>query len=95
MLKKGCGISGDDITETTLEEARKVEPEAQLGDLVMVESTPKDFRTRCRANCAPVIQQRIAMQNAKPRCLLEKQLGEVVSGVVQAVGAAGLTIGLE
>ena len=31
----------DPRTEVTLEEARKYDPEAQIGDLVMVESTPQ------------------------------------------------------
>jgi N utilization substance protein A len=30
-------------TEVLLEEARKVNPEAQLGDMVVVETTPSDF----------------------------------------------------
>jgi len=33
----------DPRTEVTLEEAQKVDPNAQIGDLVMVESTPADF----------------------------------------------------
>ncbi len=86
----------NDITETTLEEARKVNPEAQLGDLVMVESTPKDFGRVAAQTARQVIQQRIRDAERKAQvAYFEKQLGEVVSGVVQAVGAAGLTIGLE
>lgn len=86
----------NDITETTLEEAKKVEPEAQLGDLVMVESTPKDFGRVAAQTARQVIQQRIRDAERKAQvAYFEKQLGEVVSGVVQAVGAAGLTIGLE
>lgn len=86
----------NDITETTLEEARKVDPEAQLGDLVMVESTPEDFGRVAAQTARQVIQQRIRDAERKAQvAYFEKQLGEVVSGVVQAVGAAGLTIGLE
>jgi len=86
----------NDITETTLETARKVDPEAQLGDLVMVESTPKDFGRVAAQTARQVIQQRIRDAERKAQvAYFEKQLGEVVSGVVQAVGAAGLTIGLE
>lgn len=33
----------DDRTEVLLSEARQVDPEAELGDMVVVESTPEDF----------------------------------------------------
>jgi len=33
----------DDRTEVLLEEARKVNPEVQLGDMAIVETTPADF----------------------------------------------------
>lgn len=86
----------NEITEVTLEDALKVEPEAALGDLVMVESTPKDFGRVAAQTARQVIQQRIRDAERKAQVtFFEKQLGEVVSGVVQAVGAAGLTVGLE
>ena len=40
-------------TEVTLEEARKVNPEAQLGDMVIVESTPADFGRVAAQTAAP------------------------------------------
>lgn len=84
------------ITEVDLDTARKVEPEAQLGDLVIVESTPGDFGRVAAQTARQVIQQRIRDAERKAQVTYyEKQLGEIVSGVVQAVGAAGLTIGLE
>ncbi len=84
------------ITEVELEIARQVEPEAQLGDLVIVESTPGDFGRVAAQTARQVIQQRIRDAERKAQVVYyEKQLGEIVSGVVQAVGAAGLTVGLE
>ena len=84
------------ITEVSLEAARAVEPEAQLGDLVVVESTPGDFGRVAAQTARQVIQQRIRDAERKAQVnYYEKQLGEIVSGIVQAVGAAGLTIGLE
>jgi len=84
------------ITEVELEVARQVEPEAQLGDLVIVESTPGDFGRVAAQTARQVIQQRIRDAERKAQVnYYEKQLGEIVSGVVQAVGAAGLTVGLE
>lgn len=84
------------VTEVSLKDARAVEPEAQLGDLVVVESTPGDFGRVAAQTARQVIQQRIRDAERKAQVnYYEKQLGEIVSGIVQAVGAAGLTIGLE
>lgn len=86
----------NEITEVTLEDALKADPNAVLGDLVMVESTPKDFGRVAAQTARQVIQQRIRDAERKAQVsFFEKQLGEVVSGVVQAVGASGLTVGLE
>ncbi len=88
--------SQDDRTEVTLENARKVSPEAELGSMVLVESTPKDFGRVAAQTARQVIQQRIRDAERQSQLnFYEKQLGEIVSGVVQAVGAQGLTIGLE
>jgi N utilization substance protein A len=84
------------VTEVDLEAARQVDPEAQPGDLVIVESTPGDFGRVAAQTARQVIQQRIRDAERKAQVsFFEKQLGEIVSGVVQAVGASGLTIGLE
>ena len=86
----------NDITEVTLVEARKVNPEAELGSLVMVETTPTDFGRVAAQTARQVIQQRIRdAERAAQVAYYEKQLGEIVSGVIQAVGATGLTIGLD
>ncbi|NMB54159.1 MAG: transcription termination/antitermination protein NusA [Leptolinea sp.] len=88
--------SQDDRTEVTLENAQKVNPEAELGSMVLVESTPKDFGRVAAQTARQVIQQRIRdAERQSQLSFYEKQLGEIVSGVVQAVGAQGLTIGLE
>jgi N utilization substance protein A len=88
--------SQDDRTEVNLDEARKVSPEAELGSMVLVESTPKDFGRVAAQTARQVIQQRIRDAERQSQLgFYEKQLGEIVSGVVQAVGAQGLTIGLE
>ena len=84
------------ITEVALEDALKVEPEAVLGDLVTVESTPGDFGRVAAQTARQVIQQRIRDAERKAQVTFyEKQLGEIVSGVIQAVGVTGLTVGLE
>src|SRR5512145_1740010 len=86
----------DPRTEVTLTEARRYDPETDLGQMVVVESTPRDFGRVAAQTARQVIQQRI--RDAERQAQLsfyDKQMGEIVSGLVQAVNAAGLTIGLE
>ena len=86
----------NDLTEVTLENARILTPEAQLGDVVMVDSTPEDFGRVAAQQARQVIQQKIRdAENQAQVSFYEKQLGEIVSGVVQATNAQGLTIALE
>jgi N utilization substance protein A len=86
----------DERTEVSLEEARKDHPEAELGMTVIVESTPADFGRVAAQTARQVIQQRI--RDAERQAQLdyyEKQLGEIISGVVQAVAPQQVTLGLD
>lgn len=86
----------DERTEVTLEEAQRYDPDTTLGMMVIVESTPRDFGRVAAQTARQVIQQRI--RDAERQAQLahyQKQLGEIVSGVVQAMNAQGLTIALE
>ena len=86
----------EDKTEVTLEEARKVNPEAQLGDMVLVESTPSDFGRVAAQTARQVIQQRI--REAERSAQMEyfaRQTGEIVSGIVQTTNMQAATIGLD
>ncbi|HEX2980467.1 MAG TPA: transcription termination factor NusA [Anaerolineaceae bacterium] len=86
----------DQRTEVSLEDARKVNPEAELGTMVIVESTPKDFGRVAAQTARQVIQQRIREAERQAQLTYyDKQLGEIASGVVQAVNAQGITIGLD
>lgn len=86
----------DSRTEVLLEEARKVNPEAQLGDMVIVETTPADFGRVAAQTARQVIQQRIReAERSNQMQYFERQVGEIVSGVVQASNAQGATIGLD
>ena len=86
----------DTRTEVTLSEARQVNPEAELGEMVIVESTPRDFGRVAAQTARQVIQQRIRDAERQMQFdYFQKQLGEIVSGVVQAVNAQGLTIGMD
>jgi N utilization substance protein A len=86
----------DQRTEVSLPDARRYNPEVEINQMVVVESTPRDFGRVAAQTARQVIQQRI--RDAERQAQLayyEKQVGEIVSGVVQAVNAQGLTIGLE
>ena len=86
----------NDITEVSLEDARKVNPEIELGGLITVETTPTDFGRVAAQTARQVIQQRIRdAERAAQILFYEKQLGEIVNGMVQSVNATGLTVGLE
>lgn len=83
-------------TEVLLDEARKVNPEAQLGDMVVVESTPADFGRVAAQTARQVIQQRIReAERSNQMQYFERQVGEIISGIVQATNAQGTTIGLD
>ncbi|NPV39808.1 MAG: transcription termination/antitermination protein NusA [Anaerolineae bacterium] len=86
----------NDLTEVELEVARKYDPNANLGDLVMVDSTPEDFGRVAAQNARQVIQEKIRQaEYAAQIQYYEKQLGEIISGIVQATNSQGMTIGLE
>ncbi len=87
----------DERTEVTLENARLVNPEAILGDMVVVESTPRDFGRVAAQTARQVIQQRIREAERQMQSdYYEKQVGEIVSGVVQAVSTTqGITVGMD
>jgi N utilization substance protein A len=87
----------DERTEVLLDEARKVNPEANLGDMVLVETTPKDFGRVAAQTARQVIQQRIREAERQMQSdYYEKQIGEIISGVVQAVNMTqGVTVGLD
>jgi N utilization substance protein A len=83
-------------TEVLLEEARKVKPDAQVGDMVIVESTPADFGRVAAQTARQVIQQRIReAERSNQMQYFERQVGEIVSGVVQATNAQSTTVGLD
>jgi N utilization substance protein A len=87
----------DERTEVILEAAHAVNPEANLGDMVMVDSTPTDFGRVAAQTARQVIQQRIREAERQVQSqYFEKQIGEIISGVVQAASnVQGITVGLD
>ncbi len=82
-------------TEVDLEEARKVDPEAQVGDMVTVESTPRNFGRIAAQAAKQVILQRIreAERESQYQEYVQRE-GDIVNGTVQSVSAQGVTLGL-
>jgi transcription termination/antitermination protein NusA len=86
----------DHRTEVLIDKARRSgHPEAQLGDTVMVESTPENFGRIAAQTAKQVILQRV--REAERDQLFEDfsaREGELVNGTVQSVTGAHITIGL-
>ncbi len=94
--KEVVEVVDNETTEVDLETARKVNPEANLEDLVIVESTPRDFGRVAAQTARQVIQQRIREAERYAQMeYFEKQVGEITNGIVQAVNAAATTIGMD
>ena len=83
-------------TEVLLEDAQINYPECQIGDLVMVESTPKDFGRIAASTAKQAIQTKIReAEKQRQYDHFSKQVGEITSGIVQAVNSRQATIGLD
>jgi transcription termination/antitermination protein NusA len=94
--KEVVEVVQDSRTEVAVEDAVKYDPEAELGGMVLVESTPKDFGRVAAQTARQVIQQRIREAERDSQLShYSKQLGETVNGVVQAIGPQGVTLGLD
>jgi len=86
----------DPRVEIALEEARAINPDAQLGDMLMVESTPRNFGRIAAQMARQVILQRIreAEREAQYAHYVEQE-GELVYGTVQSVTPQHITLHLE
>jgi N utilization substance protein A len=83
-------------TEVLLEDARKVDPDCEIGDLVLVESTPKDFGRIAAQTAKQAIQSKIReAEKQRQYDHFIKQVGEITSGIIQAVNSRQATIGLD
>ena len=83
-------------TEIALEEAEQIDPEVELGDVIMVDVTPTQLGRVAAQTARQVLQQRL--REVERELQLQhfgKLVGEIVSGIVQAVRPTGITLGLE
>ncbi len=82
-------------TEVLLEEARRYDPEAQLGDMVFVDATPEDFGRVAAQTAKQVILQRLreAERDAQYEEFVERE-GDMVHGTVHSITPQAVTVGL-
>ncbi|MCJ7567279.1 MAG: transcription termination factor NusA [Anaerolineales bacterium] len=82
-------------TEVVLAIAQNFDPEAELGDMVMVESTPKDFGRVAAQTAKQVILQRLreAERESQYEEYVERE-GDLVHGTVHSVTPQAVMVGL-
>ncbi len=82
-------------TEVSLDDAHAVDPQAKLGDMVTVESTPKDFGRIAAQSAKQVILQRLreAERESQYQEYAQRE-GDIINGTVQSVSAQSVTLGL-
>jgi N utilization substance protein A len=86
----------DDRTEVTLENARKVDPKANLNDIVIVESTPENFGRVAAQTARQMIQQRIReAEREAQKDYFSQLVGEIVNGIVQASNPHMITLAMD
>ncbi|MEK7810042.1 MAG: transcription termination factor NusA [Chloroflexota bacterium] len=86
----------DHRTEVTLDEARKVDPEIKLGDMITVESTPpRNFGRIAAQTAKQVILQRLRESERESQYQeYASREGDIIHGTVQSVSPQSVTIGL-
>ena len=93
--KEVTDVVTDLRTEVALDDARQIVPDVNLGDMIMVESTPDDFGRIAAQTAKQVILQRIreAERDAQYNMYAERE-GEIINGVVQSINQMGITLNL-
>lgn len=85
----------DPRVQISLDEARQIKPEAEPGDEILIETTPKDFGRIAAQTAKQVILQRIreAERDALYQAFAEQE-GEIVNGVIQSIDAHAIVVNL-
>jgi len=93
--KEVVGEVQDERFEISLDEARRIKEDAQLGELVMIEDTPRDFGRIAAQTAKQVILQRIreAERDVLFNSYVERE-GELINGAVQNITPQGVTLNL-
>ena len=85
----------DERYQISLAEARRIDPQAEMGSTVLLEATPTDFGRIAAQTAKQIILQRI--REAERDVLYEtytEHKGEIVNGTVQRVSDRAITINL-
>lgn len=85
----------DDRFEIGLEEARLITPEAEVGQVVFIESTPREFGRIAAQTAKQVVLQRI--REAERDVLFSSYAdreGEIINGTVQSITPQAITLNL-
>ena len=82
--------------EISLQDARIIDPNVSLDDVVMVDDTPKNFGRIAAQSAKQIILQRIreAERDARYAHYVQQE-GEIVHGVVQSIKPQAVTVNLE
>jgi N utilization substance protein A len=85
----------DSKAQMTLDEARQYEPEANIDDVVHIETTPDDFGRIAAQTAKQVILQRIreAERDSLYNSYVERE-GEIINGTVQSIEPQQVTLSL-
>jgi len=86
----------DDDLEIALADARAFRPNVNVGDTVLIESTPSDFGRIAAQSAKQIILQRIREAEREARYAhYVQQEGEIVHGTVQSIKPQAVTLHLE
>ncbi len=86
----------DPRTEISVEEARRFQPEAQVGEIVMVPMNPSTFGRIAAQVSRQVIKQRLQDAERQMQYEFYSQLkGEIVHGIIQAINPVEIVVGLD
>jgi len=86
----------DPDLEITLADARALQPDVELEDVVMIENTPRDFGRIAAQSAKQIFLQRIreAERDARYAHYVQQE-GEIVHGTVQSIKPQAVTLHLE
>ena len=85
----------DEMTQITLEDAKKINPEAELEGTVQIEVTPADFGRIAAQSAKQVIVQRI--REAERKMIIDEFMekkGTLVTGIIQRVESRNVIVNI-
>jgi len=94
--KKVVEIMHDYLTEIPIEEARKIDPEAKVGDMLEVEVDPRDFGRIDAQKARQILIQKLRdAERENIYAEYKEKEGELVWGIVQRMEGGNVIVDLE